>query len=453
VNDVAPLLSAKLLPPTTGRFHLERPRLIERLRKGLEGRVTLISAGPGYGKTSLASSFLRDVPGDWVWFRVDSSDRDPWILFRYLIQAVREHAPEFGERSEGIWEALRGQSNLAERAADTFMRDAEDSLTGTVVVVLDGIHALEETGPCFQALRRLVQYLPGTLHLMLLSRTLPDLGTRAHAAEASEVNVVHGEELLFSLEETAMLLRDSFGFTVSETKIAELQRRTRGWATALQLLRQTARLESPAAGLDEEVFARTESEIFDYFSEDVLGAEPEATRRFLMEASLPATIDPAICAEALVDLDVPAILESLIRKNLFISSLESRDSMYTFDPLFHDFLRRKLRARASAAELRELHQRYGRAFSRRGEIALAIGHWIAADDARHLLQALGRHGKALLRAGLLATVQDAAQILAHRGSRSWIVDDLLGESSRLMGDYSAAIGHFERALAAGQPRA
>ena len=449
MNDVAPLLSAKLLPPTPGRFQLERPRLLARLRQGLDGRITLIVAGPGHGKSSLASRFLRELEGDWVWCRLDASDRDPWILFRYLIHAVREHAPEFAERSEGIWEAMRGQADVAERAADTFIRDAEDSLTGSMVMVLDGLQALEDDGPCVLALKRLIRYLPGTLHLLLLSRSMPGLGIRPLSADDS-VNILHGDELLFTREETARLLSESFGLRVSDETIGRIHERTRGWATALQLLRQTARPESGAAVLDDiphDVFARTESEIFDYFSEEVLAAEPADVRRFLMEASPLATVDPEICAEALPDLDVPRILERLVRKNLFISSLESRGTLYTFDPLFREFLRRKLKS-AAPEMVRDLSQRYARACSRRGEVALALGHWIAADDVRHTLLALGRHGKALLRAGLRSTVEEAARFAARRGSRSPVIDDLLGEISRLAGDHTAAIGHFERALAA-----
>ena len=105
-----PLLRAKLLPPSPGPLHLPRPRLHRRLASGLEKRATLVVAGPGYGKTGLVARFLRDLGGDSVWCWLDPSDRDPWMFFRYLIHGVQEHTPEFGERSEGLWDSLRSRA-------------------------------------------------------------------------------------------------------------------------------------------------------------------------------------------------------------------------------------------------------------------------------------------------------------------------------------------------------
>ncbi|MCI0407635.1 MAG: hypothetical protein L0191_03560, partial [Acidobacteria bacterium] len=96
MKDSAPLLGAKLLPHAPGPFHLSRPRLHERLRRIAEGRATVVLAGPGYGKTSLIARFLQEPGFDSVWLTLDPSDRDPWLLFRYLIRGLREHVAEFG---------------------------------------------------------------------------------------------------------------------------------------------------------------------------------------------------------------------------------------------------------------------------------------------------------------------------------------------------------------------
>jgi LuxR family maltose regulon positive regulatory protein len=443
--EAAPLLAAKLLPPAPGPHHVARPRLMERLRSGLEGRATCVVAGPGYGKTTLVGRFLSELEGDAVWFWVDASDRDPWMLFRYLGRGLKEHAPEFGERSAGLWNELLSHGGEVERLADIFIKDAEESLGGRLVLVLDGVHLLEDGGPCARALQRLLAYLPGALHLVLVGRALPDLGVRPLKADPS-INLIEGDELRFTLEETRSFL-ESLGLQMQPDALARLHERTRGWVTALQLLRQTARLRAGAADLPEEVFAGTVREIFDYFSEEVLAAETEEVRRFLLESSPPATIDPEVCGQVLAGLDVRGILSGLLRRNLFIAPLESRAEYYAYDPLFRDFLVRKERADAGADGTRDLHLRYGRAFGRRGDFGQALRHLIAAEDGRGIAALLRRHGKSLLRAGMLDAVREAALFVAERGGRSAVVDDLLGEASRLAGDHAAAVGHFENALA------
>ena len=54
----APILATKLyIPPPRPKIVL-RPRLIERLNEGLHGKLTLISASAGFGKTTLVSEWV-----------------------------------------------------------------------------------------------------------------------------------------------------------------------------------------------------------------------------------------------------------------------------------------------------------------------------------------------------------------------------------------------------------
>ncbi len=440
-----PLLGAKLVPPSTGPLHLTRPRLHQRLASGLEGRSTFVVAGPGYGKTGLVARFLRDLGGDSVWCWLDPADRDPWMLFRYLIQGMKEHTPEFGERSEGLWDGLRSASGDPERLADIFICDAQESLGGRLVMVLDNVQHLAGSELCARALRRLLAYLPGALHLVLIGRSLPGPGLKTLAREGSG-SVLRGDDLLFTLEETRTLLIETFGLKVKDETVARVHARTRGWVTALQLLRQTARLGQGASALPEDIFVRTEAEIFDYFSEEVLSLEKPESRDVLLRSALPAVIDPDICAEALERADAGMALAGFVKRNLFISPLESGGPLYAFDPLFRNFLKRKLRAETGAGGVRDLDRRYGRAFFRRGDFTQALAHYVAAEDRRSIQDLLERHGKALLRSGMIEAVREGARFLAARDSGLPVVDDLLGEACRLGGDYAAAVRHFEKAL-------
>jgi ATP/maltotriose-dependent transcriptional regulator MalT/DNA-binding SARP family transcriptional activator len=447
MNHAAPLLAAKLLPPAASSLHLQRPRLMRRLRAGLERRAMVVLAGPGYGKTALVARFLQESGEDSVWYSLDPSDGDPSLLFRYLIQGVKEHAPEFGERSQGFWEAMRFRPQETERLADIFIGDAQESLDRRIVLVLDGVQHLEGSEPCERALRRLLAYLPGALHLVLVGRSLPELGLTALLAEDA-VTLIKGEDLLFTPEETRDLLHDTFGLPARAETVERLHTRTRGWVTALQLLRQTARLEAGASDLPETLFARTESEIFDYFSEEVFASESEEVRQFLLGSCTPPAINPDVCAEVLKGLDVHGILAGLVRRHLFVSPLESRGAYYAYDPLFLDFLRRKLRAGRGVEGIRALELRYGQALARRGDFARALGHFLAAESDKEIASLLQQHGEALLRAGMLGVVREAALFLEARGGRAPIASALLGEVCRLAGDHAAAVGHFEAALAA-----
>ncbi|HYS78524.1 MAG TPA: hypothetical protein VEO94_06775, partial [Candidatus Dormibacteraeota bacterium] len=136
------------------------------------------------------------------------------------------------------------------------------------------------------------------------------------------------------------------------------------------------------------------------------------------------------------------------RRHLFVSALESRGAYYVYDPLFLDFLRRKLRAARGPEGAKALDRRYGRAFARRGDFAQALAHFLAAESMKEIADLLQRRGEALLRAGMPGAVREAAMFLSGCGARPPIAGALLGEACRLAGDHAAAVGHFEAALAA-----
>jgi ATP/maltotriose-dependent transcriptional regulator MalT/DNA-binding SARP family transcriptional activator len=441
-----PVLGAKLLPPSPGPLHLRRERLHALLRRALEGRATAVVAGPGYGKSALVARFLQESGSDTVWYALDASDRSPAIFFRYLTQGLREHAPEFGERTEWIWKDARARLRKPEELADLFIGEAEQSLGGRFIVVLDQVEQLDGSPAAARALRRLLAYLPGTLHLVVIGRSLPDAGFKGLETDGLVAHL-RGDDLLFTVEETGALLVDTFGLTVSADTVRRVQARTRGWVTALQLLRQTAALRQAAPDLPEEVFARTEADIFDYFTELVLEDESAETRDFLLGSSPPAVFDPDLLGEVLEGIDVRGVLQALVRRNLFVSPLESRGAHFAYDPLFRDYLVRRLRAERGAEARRDLERRYSRAFARRREFPQALQHALAAEDAKGVADLLARQGKPLLRAGFVEPVRDGCRFLAAGGAASPLVDDLQGEASRLSGDFAAAIPHFERALA------
>jgi LuxR family transcriptional regulator, maltose regulon positive regulatory protein len=53
-----PILATKLYIPRPRPNMVSRPRLLERLNEGLHGKLTLISAPAGFGKTTLVSEWL-----------------------------------------------------------------------------------------------------------------------------------------------------------------------------------------------------------------------------------------------------------------------------------------------------------------------------------------------------------------------------------------------------------
>ncbi|MEJ7696536.1 MAG: hypothetical protein WKF78_07955 [Candidatus Limnocylindrales bacterium] len=74
-----PIQLAKVQRPALRDETLERPRLLDWLRAKVHGRVVLLLADAGYGKTTLLADFSRRTRLRTLWYRLDDDDRD-WVV-------------------------------------------------------------------------------------------------------------------------------------------------------------------------------------------------------------------------------------------------------------------------------------------------------------------------------------------------------------------------------------
>jgi LuxR family maltose regulon positive regulatory protein len=84
-----PLLTTKLhIPPTRSEI-VPPPRLTEQLDDGLQGKLTVVSAPAGFGKSTLLSEWVRESkrPADWV--SLDEGDNELARFLTYLIAALQ----------------------------------------------------------------------------------------------------------------------------------------------------------------------------------------------------------------------------------------------------------------------------------------------------------------------------------------------------------------------------
>ena len=90
------LIATKLSVPAKPRRGLARPRLVERLERGAEARLTLVSAPAGFGKTTLLAEWLADssaVDRSVAWLSLDPTDNEPVVYWTYVVTALHRALP------------------------------------------------------------------------------------------------------------------------------------------------------------------------------------------------------------------------------------------------------------------------------------------------------------------------------------------------------------------------
>src|SRR5437016_3034530 len=92
-------LLTKLMPPVVHSEAVVRERLHARLRDGADRALTLVAAGPGFGKSTLLAAWQsEEAPSRaTAWLTLAESENDPVALCAYVVEAIRAVRPTFGE--------------------------------------------------------------------------------------------------------------------------------------------------------------------------------------------------------------------------------------------------------------------------------------------------------------------------------------------------------------------
>ena len=143
--------------------------------------------------------------------------------------------------------------------------------------------------------------------------------------------------------------------------------------------------------------------VADYLSEEVLQAQAEDRREFLLHI---AVLD-SMCAELIAHLtDEPSpqlVLEELERDSMFLIPLDTRRQWFRFHHLFRDMLRFKLRAEQPGAEARLLN-RAAEWHLDRGDLSNALEYLLRAENWDAALDVIMARGSEVFENGEMATV-------------------------------------------------
>ncbi len=391
------LLYSKTSLPVAGKSLVKRSRLIERLEQAARGRLTLVSAPPGFGKTTLLSQWLRQTGRDAYWVSLDESDSDPVRFWRYAAEALSPLVSPAGRPEyEQLVRTFPGVS--ASAFLDAFINQLR-FLSRPAVLVLDDYHAISEQR-VHDSVAYFIEHKPIGLHLVLSSRNeLPFPVSRWIARD--ELAVIGASQLLFTADESESFCREASSF-LEPRHVRKLHERTEGWITGLQLasisLRETADRESFI-----ERFMGHHRHVADYLFHEVVAKLPEDMRHFLFATSALQRLDAKSCDAVTGRSDGRSMLERLKTRNLFLVPLDDYDVWFRYHHLFAEFLRN--RVKETDPELwRNANLAACRSFAARGWLDEAIDNALAAEDYGLAEDCLARHAPSVLKRGEFPTL-------------------------------------------------
>ena len=390
------LLTTKFLRPTADPRAVKRQRLSKLLEPEPPGKLNLVIAPAGFGKTTLVAQWCSRSSVATAWLSLDEHDDEPRRFWQYIVGAF-EHA--------GLREAAELRKMLARQVDDGFT----DAITGLInaltadgspwSLVLDDFHYISNADVLRQ-FAYFIDYLPPGILVSLASRTEPRLPL-ARWRVRRWVQDIHPGLLAFSEEECRQFFQDTMGLRISAEEASAICRRTEGWVAAMQL----SALAGNSGTSDGAQISLDERHISDYVLTEVLDQQPAELAEFLLATACCPRLCASLCDAVRQTDDSQALLERLLGQNLFLIPLDTRNEWFRYHDLFRDALLLRIQHRAPE-KAAQLWRRAIDWLLAHGHVQEAIAQIVRQQDWSRLSDVLAEHGNNLIHGGFHLPVLD-----------------------------------------------
>lgn len=369
------ILATKLYIPVPRPGVVMRPRLIDRLNTGLHGKLTLVSAPAGFGKTTLVSEWLGSGDYPAAWISLGEEDSEPARFMTYFVTALQSIAPQIGA---GILKMLNSPQSPPIDSLLTPLLNELATMPHDFVLVLDDYHVLDSQ-EIDAALAFLIDNQPPQMHLVITTREDPGLPL-ARLRARGQLTEVREADLRFRPDEATEFLNQAMGLSLSPEDVAALEKRTEGWIAGLQLAAISMQGQQDIGDFIQS-FTGSHHFVLDYLVDEVLSRQAPHIQRFLLKTSILERMCAALCDAILADEAHAAedTLESIRRANLFLILLDNERRWYRYHHLFGELLRKHL-TQAPEIDLDTLHIRASEWYEANGYDVEAFQHAAAAQD-------------------------------------------------------------------------
>jgi LuxR family maltose regulon positive regulatory protein len=392
-------------PPSSRPQYLSRPDLIALLNGCPKHRLILICATAGYGKSTLTAQWLSQVSTPRIWITLDANDDilRPFIL--QIVTAMRSIEQEFGDATEQLLSSvglLPPEVVIRQLIADL------SAITQNFVLVLDDFQSVESP-EILQSMNLLLDHLPETMQIVLISRTDPPLRLARFRANG-ELFEIREQNLAFSRSETKQFYKARFDLDLTSGEAQQVHELTEGWVAGLQLIGIAYRGTPHRRGQQAFDVPPSDSRFAgEYLWTEVFQRQPDDIRAFLLRTSILDRFAAGLCDAVTGQQHSEEMIRRCERDNLFVIPLDGVGAWYRYHQLFADFLRNRLAQTITEEERFDLHLRASRWFESAGYIEDAVRHAIAGQRWERAAELLEQECHTYFELDYIAVLRDRLQ--------------------------------------------
>ncbi|SPF40559.1 putative ATP-dependent transcriptional regulator [Candidatus Desulfosporosinus infrequens] len=326
-----------------------------------------------------------------AWLALDHEDNCRLSFWRFIYLALRrvlrndeyqnQKMSEFNpylevHHSDQVYFTKTLSLLMTENTADHLC-----NLPNNFILVIDDYQHIRDQA-IHNSLKQLIKYMPGNMHLLIISRTEPHLSLNKFRAKGY-IREFAIEHLRFQREEIDEYYR-SMNFKLTTADLQKIEDKTEGWVVILYFIALT--LREYGKHFDTlDVFNSTNRYLPEYFADEIMSSYSEEMRTFLVQTSILDWFSASLCDVVTGRQDSVRILQRLLKDHFLIFSLDQENLMYRYHPLFAGYLQNKLKKMPFGPET-GLCRLAGEWCEKNGFQMDAIGYYIkAGEDERAVL--------------------------------------------------------------------
>lgn len=371
VHQLSPGLRLRIARPDLPPGYVHLSRVDAALDECRPGQVTVVAAGPGYGKTLAVVAWSErsrtDQPVAWLIADATDTAGSFWggVLTSLAAAGAVAGDSELGEIVPGGGFGRPELDRIIDGLAD---------LSPPATLVVDEVHRLEDAAT-IDSLNRLLENRPSGLRLILIGRSMARLKLE-RLRLADQLVEITADMLAVNRDEAAELCART-GTDLGDGELDRLLERTQGWPAGIRLALLGSR--GAGAGMDSSHLDGRADLVAAYLLEEVLENIAPSDRRFLLSTSVVPVMTPDLARALTGRSDSRAVLDALVAANMLTVRLSDRPDWYAYHPMLLELLYDRLTAENPDAPA-GLHRRAAQWFVSQGDSVSAIRQLTRARD-------------------------------------------------------------------------
>ena len=385
---------------------------------GFSGRIIIIEAQAGQGKTTLVYQFLEQTGTPYIWYQVGSEDSDPVVLLGALNLAfIRKFKHFKSPQLEAILDNGQIGPMDLQGCANILLNDIDEVLESDVFLVLDDLHLIGESQLTNQLLDYLIDTSPPNLHYILVSRHPLSLEARA-IRKNPYVIYLDSDDLALKLGDIERLYCTVLGSQIARSEAEQILDITNGWIMGIILAagplsgtKKSLKPDNVITRKPDLLGKGLDSFMLNFFQDEILTQIPEMFHDAFIQLSFLDEINIDF-AQQIVDIEnLDSHLSKIADQNFFIYHLDDTGRMFRFHHLFQEFLQSKGRQLLEPSVISDIYRSAADYYLEHDLVERALKSLRLGEDYQRMELVIKEHGLRLISANRTVTILGILQTI------------------------------------------